>query len=663
MRSRQDEGATVVLISRRLRSTALVVPLFAMGLRVAEAAGSWTSIGPAGAVVNVLAVSPINPSIAYAGTSGAGLLATEDGGNTWRVATAALTYAGGSALDTISAVAIDPATPTTLYAGVTGYLFKSLDGGSSWTRLTWPGTAGLLQVLLVDPTAPMTLYAGTDSGIVLSTDAGASWSRVAYPLPGPPFGGVKAITVNASHVVYAGGGQNFGLARSVDGGRTWSRDVSQLFFRALVSDSRDPQVLYAGSYGAGVLKTTDGGTSWSQINAGLTDLLVRALAIDPQSGALYAGTDGSGVFKSVDAGSHWSPASEGLSHPLMMALAVAPGAPGILYAGAEGAGLFRSTDGAGSWRESNGGFAGTQVQKLAAHPSLSLLYAGIYGVDLLKTNRGAEWSAGASPVPSPDFQDIALSPSDPQTVWVATLGGLFKSTDAGSSWATKTPLDYVNIQSVAVDPANSSRVYCSTYRSPDRSFFRSDDGGNSWTAANTGLQFRSQVATVQAIVVDHDTPSTLYGLGLGNCSVYKSTDGAASWTSSPGLPDCATAIAMDPQSARTLYVATFSGVAKTTDGGGTWVQSQASSTARQAAALLVDRQNSNVVYAAVKYVGVFRSDDAGQTWTANNIGLASLSAVSLAQDARSGTLYAGTIGRGTFALTAGKSTRVVAPRH
>ena len=106
-------------------------------------AASWTSIGPAGAVVNVLAVSPIDPLVAYAGTSGAGLLATKDGGNTWRVATTALKYAGGIALDTIRAVAIDPVTPTTLYIGVTGYLFKSLDGGSSWTALTWPGTGSV----------------------------------------------------------------------------------------------------------------------------------------------------------------------------------------------------------------------------------------------------------------------------------------------------------------------------------------------------------------------------------------------------------------------------------------------------------------------------------------------------------------------------------------
>jgi photosystem II stability/assembly factor-like uncharacterized protein len=652
----------VVLILRRLRFATLAVALFAIGVRVAEAAGSWTSIGPAGAVVNVLAVSPINPSIAYAGTSGAGLLATKDGGNTWRVATAALKYQGGTPLDTISAVAIDPVTPTTVYAGVTGYLFKSLDGGSSWTALTWPGTAGSLQVLLVDPSVPTTVYAGTDRAIVLSTDAGSSWSLVYSP--GASFGGVKAITVNGPHVVYAGGSQNFGLVKSADGGRIWSR-VSAPIFRALVSDSRDPQVLYAGNYGAGVFKTTDGGTTWNAINAGLTDLLVRALAIDPQSGALYAGTDGTGVFKSVDAGSHWSPASVGLSYPYMMALAVAPGAPQVLYAGAEGAGLFRSTDGAGSWQESNGGFAGTQVQKLAAHPSSALLYAGVYGVDLLRINRGADWSAGASPVPVPIFQDIALSPSDPGAVWVAAFGGLFKSTDGGSSWASKTPFDYVNIQSVAVDPTNSSRVYCSTYRSPDSSFFRSDDGGNTWTATNAGLLFASRVATVQAILIDHDTPSTLYGLGLGTCGVYKSTDGAGSWTSIPGLPDCAlSAIAMDPRSPRTLYVATLSGVAKTTDGGSTWVQGPAGLAVSQAAALLVDRRNSSVVYAAVNYGGgVFRSDDAGQTWTAINTGLASLSAVSLAQDARSGTLYVGTIGRGTFELIARKSTRVVPPRR
>jgi hypothetical protein len=81
--------------------------------------------------------------------------------------------------------------------------------------------------------------------------------------------------------------------------------------------------------------------NWSAANTGLTDLSVKALAIDPQHPAtLYAGTSGAGVFKSTDGGGTWSAFNAGLTNPSVSTLAIDPRAPAQLYAGTEGSGVF-----------------------------------------------------------------------------------------------------------------------------------------------------------------------------------------------------------------------------------------------------------------------------------------------------------------------------------
>src|SRR5882724_10756771 len=105
----------------------------------------------------------------------------------------------------VTALAIDPLTPTTLYAGTAGGVFKSMDGGASWSAI------GLINVsaLAIDPLTPTTVYAGIGTfdmgalgGVFKSTDGGASWNAVALIDPGPftycsPCGGVSALAIDS----------------------------------------------------------------------------------------------------------------------------------------------------------------------------------------------------------------------------------------------------------------------------------------------------------------------------------------------------------------------------------------------------------------------------------------------------------------------------------
>ena len=123
---------------------------------------------------------------------------------------------------------------------------------------------------------------------------------------------------------------------------------------ALAIDPSNPNILYAGTFGAGVFKSTDGGAHWTTLNTGLTDTRVSSLAIDPSNpNILYAGTPGVGVFKSTDGGGHWI--DVGLANTEVYALAIDPSNPNILYAGTFDAGVFKSTDGGGDWDKRGAG--------------------------------------------------------------------------------------------------------------------------------------------------------------------------------------------------------------------------------------------------------------------------------------------------------------------
>src|SRR6266850_2477863 len=222
----------------------------------------------------------------------------------------------------VTALAIDPLTPTTLYAGTAGGVFKSMDGGASWSAI------GLINVsaLAIDPLTPTTVYAGIGTfdmgalgGVFKSTDGGVSWNAT-----GSLTGIVWSLAIDplTPTTVYAGtlGYDSFdtepgslgGVYKSTDGGASWSRGLSNV--SALAIDPLTPNTLYAGVYDeaandSAVYKSTDGGASWNAI--GLTGVGgVLVLAIDPTSTNLYAGTGTSGVYKSTNSGVDWRPTGQ-----------------------------------------------------------------------------------------------------------------------------------------------------------------------------------------------------------------------------------------------------------------------------------------------------------------------------------------------------------------
>lgn len=111
-----------------------------------------------------------------------GVFKSTNGGGSWSRASAGLPArvlaSGEEWITAIMALEVDPATPTTLYAGTGGEgLFKSSDGGGSWSPVsTGLHANAIVYVLAVDPTTPTTVYVGTlGGGVFKSTDGGETW--------------------------------------------------------------------------------------------------------------------------------------------------------------------------------------------------------------------------------------------------------------------------------------------------------------------------------------------------------------------------------------------------------------------------------------------------------------------------------------------------------
>jgi hypothetical protein len=164
-------------------------------------------------------------------------------------------------------------------------------------------TTGGVNALAIDPTSGPTVYVGTEGGGVFkTTNGGASWSAVSNGLTSTDVHSL-VIDPSRSQTIYAGtwGG---GVFKTTNGGASWSAANSGMTgtnVMCLAIDPTSSQIVYAGTLFGGVFKTTTGGASWGRINSGMNRSWLYSLAIDPNnSRTVYAGLHNSGVYLYVN---------------------------------------------------------------------------------------------------------------------------------------------------------------------------------------------------------------------------------------------------------------------------------------------------------------------------------------------------------------------------
>jgi photosystem II stability/assembly factor-like uncharacterized protein len=499
-----------------------------------DGGSSWTSASsglPSG-FGNSLVLAPSDPSTLYVYMSPGNnlpweLYRSDDGAATW-------SPVGSSVLPSYWPLTVDAFDPNTLYRSGGPAFDKSTDGGGTWS----PAGAGLpefAQKIFSDPTTPGRVWAAVgQEGLYLSVDGGASFVPAQAGMEGQ-YVRDMAFDRGAGAALYAaaqGTSGGYGsLFVSHDSGAGWDPidlGIGSYQATAIALDSADPARIYVGAglgLRGGLLKTADGGTTWTRSQKGLSGYYTYAVAAHPGLPSATFAFSGANFFGTLDAGGNWAPLpSPGLT---VTSLLFDPTSPSVLY-GQYDSGVYKSIDGGGSWTNASAGLPST---------------GGGY--------------------------HLAIGTSDPAILLASTYSGVFKTTNAGGSWENVLP-GYS--RAVAVDPADPEILYASLSNGGGvQRFQRSPDGGMTWeTPAGWG-----PYGYPFDIAIPPNDPSVVYALTSTN--LMKSIDRGLSFApSSEGLPGTDSwlyyRLALDPTSPETLYAATGSGgtVFRSTDGAASW---------------------------------------------------------------------------------------------
>jgi|GEM_PF-3408998 len=235
----------------------------------------------------------------------------------------------------------------------------------------------------------------------------------------------------------------------------------------------------------------------------------------------------------------------------------------------------------------------------------------------LSTDGGESWQDSSSGLVDRVFARPIFHPTQPQVVYLEQTIGFARSDDGGLTWTEKrVPAGeqprfsppWFRPNGVALDPRDPDVIFTGG----PNGLFRSDDGASSWT------KLPLENVWINDVVIDPDAPDTLYA--LGNDGLYKTVDAGQTWTLMQTAAGFRGALALDPSDSQTVYFAEGAPegrLQRSDDGGATWNSIRAGLPENLIPdSLVVDPFDSDVVYLGSSHQGVFRSADAGETWAA-----------------------------------------------
>lgn len=242
---------------------------------------------------------------------------------------------------------------------------------------------------------------------------------------------------------------------------------------AIALHPTDPNILYVVTH-EGPRKTHDGGMTWQRIFAGMSHSRVLAIGIDPATpSTVYLGTKDDGVYSSYDGGRQWLSLRAGLDDVRVTAevqqIVFAPGPNKRVFL-ATAMGVFESDVEGKSWQKRMAGITNVlMVTALALDPGrLDVLYAGTSSGVYKTTNGARTWTVANTGMLEPGYAissralgvtALAVDPHRPDTVYVGTLDGLYKTLDGGRQW-TRIGRDLASqsINTIVVVPGDRAEL-------------------------------------------------------------------------------------------------------------------------------------------------------------------------------------------------------------
>jgi photosystem II stability/assembly factor-like uncharacterized protein len=307
-------------------------------------------------------------------------------------------------------------------------------------------------------------------------------------------------------------------------------------------------------------------------------------------------------------------------------IAINPLDPDNLYAlTTYSIGLLKTTDGGQSWTQINQGVRSYSLYQITVHPkNPRILYLGAGGAGLYKsTDGGGHWVEMNDGLQNTDIGMLMLHPIDPETVYIVTSTGLFKSPDGGKNWIALNQGDHFTesqqFQSLIVIPTTPTKYFLAS----KIGLFKRQEGDAGWVPVGrpftdkhiSVLARDPRTGRLYAGILRRGTLETLHEGGL-----FISDDEGKTWSrlGTEFSQDWLRVILIDPDDSRILYVGTTGrGVLKSIDGGKTWKEINVGLTDPDLDihTLIRDPKNPKVLYAGSHGDWVFRSENAGQSWS------------------------------------------------
>ncbi|HKY31549.1 MAG TPA: glycosyl hydrolase [Candidatus Polarisedimenticolia bacterium] len=656
--------------------------------KTANAGTTWSPIFDAQGSYSIgcVTIDPSNPLTLWVGTGennsqrsvgyGDGVYKSADGGRTWE-------NVGLKQSEHIGRIVVDPRDSDVVYAAAQGPLwspggdrglYKTSDGGRTWSRILEAGPDTGVNEVWLDPRDADILYAttyqrrrhvwtlingGPFSGIHKSYDGGVTWKKLENGLPKEDKGRIGlAISPANPDVVYAiveAANKSGGFFRSVDAGGNWEKmsdymSSSPQYYNEIVADPKSVGRVY--SLDTWMMVTEDGGKTFRKVGEKYKHVDNHALIIDPeQTDHLLAGCDG-GVYESFDRGATWFYFTN-LPITQFYKVAVDDALP------------FYNV------------YGGTQDNSTIGGPSRTRTAHGIVNSDWFLTVMGDGFQTQVDPR-NPDIvysqaQHGALVRFDRRNGEMIDIQPQPEADGEALRWNWDSPL--------IISPHLHTRLYFAANK-----LFRSDDRGDSWREVSgdltrqvdrNKLKVMGRVWSVDAVaknastsfygnIVALDESPLMEGLiyvGTDDGLIQVTEDGGSTWRAIdrfPGVPDMSyvSRLTASRHDIGVVYAAFDNHkmgdfkpyVLRSDDRGRTWSSAAGDLPERGSVyALAEDHESPSLLFAGTEF-GVFFTPDRGSRWIQLKGGMPTIIVKDLAIQRRESDLVVGTFGRGFFIL-------------
>ncbi|TAH17807.1 MAG: glycosyl hydrolase [Cytophagales bacterium] len=635
--------------------------------------------------IGCVTLDPSNSNVVWVGSGennnqrsvsyGDGVYKSEDGGKTWK-------NMGLKNSEHISEIVVDPTDPNTIYVGAYGPVwseggergvYKSTDGGATWSCVKSVSAYTGCNDLVIDPRNPKVLYAafhqrirkvftyiggGSESAIYKSSDGGATWKKLEGGLPSGEIGrmglAISPVNPDVLYTVVEAKGESGGIYRSTDRGANWEKRnsffTSGNYYQEVTCDPKDVNRLFiTDSY---YKVSNDGGktvVNLGEINKHIDN---HCIWIDPNdTNHILVGCDG-GIYESWDFAKSYD-FKENL--PVTQFYKVA-------------------TDNAYPFYGVHGG---TQDNLSLGGPSRTTSANGIVNADWYITSLG-------------DGFETQIDQSNPDIIYAQSqYGGLNRFDKKSGEYLPIKPIEAEGEEAyrwnwdapLLISQHNNSRLYFGANK-----VFRTDNRGNAWTVISPDLtrkidrnkiEVMGKIWSVDAIAKNGSTdiygqltsiaeskldPNLLW-VGSDDGLIHLTTDGGKNWTKFDNLPTVPAQsyvhqIIASLHDKNTAYVC-FNHhrygdfkpyVLKTTDAGKTWKPIQSNLPERGSIySIAEDHIDANLLFVGTEF-GVFFTNNAGQNWLQLKAGLPTIAVRDIEIQRRENDLVLATFGRGFYIL-------------